>query len=168
MSTCLVYGWRQMVCAKCGGFLRSVSRILYIVLFSTCRPTSAACLLRSIRRLILLPSYCRDMPKLIKPTVIAYRRRGSATLPRVCKRFTSLKLNLTLILIPRLHDTTSCQTDWTTGWMFVYTMQPVVQPVWRPVVRGLTLTRILILTLLTLLTLLYLNFCVRVADPGRG
>jgi len=35
-------------------------------------------------------------------------------------------------LIPRLHDTTGCQTccttGFTTGWMFVYTMQPVVQP----------------------------------------
>ena len=35
----------------------------------------------------------------------------------------------------RLHDTTGCQTGCatavTTGWMFVYTMQPVVQPVNR-------------------------------------
>ena len=30
---------------------------------------------------------------------------------------------------PHLHDTTSCQTGWTTGWMFVYTMQPVWWPV---------------------------------------
>ena len=31
-------------------------------------------------------------------------------------------------LVPRLHDTTDCQTGCITGWMFVYTMQPVVQP----------------------------------------
>ena len=53
-----------------------------------------------------------------------------------------------LTLKPRLHDTTCCQTGCqtrlTTGWMFVYTIQPVVnpvvQPVWEPVVsckRGL-------------------------------
>jgi len=41
---------------------------------------------------------------------------------------------------PRLHDTTCCQTALTTGWMFVYTIQPVVKravkpvPVWQPVV----------------------------------
>ena len=36
------------------------------------------------------------------------------------------------------HDTTYCPTSLTTGWMFVYTMQPVaqpvVQPVWQPAV----------------------------------
>jgi len=35
-----------------------------------------------------------------------------------------------IILKPRLHDTTCCQTGWTTSlttsWMFVYTIQPVV------------------------------------------
>jgi len=74
---------------------------------------------------------------------------------------------------PRLHDTTCCETgcqagltnrlyrvykhstgcqtglttDLTTGWMFVYTIQPIVKPdvqqVWQPVVsckRGLTET----------------------------
>jgi len=59
---------------------------------------------------------------------------------------------ITILLKPRLHDTTCCQggcqsrltTGLTTGWMFVYTIQPVVkqvvQPVWQPVVsckRGL-------------------------------
>ena len=37
----------------------------------------------------------------------------------------------------RLHDTTGCQAGWTTGsttgWMFVYTMQPVLQLVVNPV-----------------------------------
>jgi len=36
-------------------------------------------------------------------------------------------------LKPRLHDTTCCQSGLTTGWMFVYTIQPVVKPVWQPV-----------------------------------
>ena len=31
-----------------------------------------------------------------------------------------------LCLKPRLHNTTCCQTGLTTGWMFVYTIQPVV------------------------------------------
>jgi len=30
-------------------------------------------------------------------------------------------------VIRRLHDTTDCQIGCTTGWMFFYTMQPVVQ-----------------------------------------
>jgi len=51
---------------------------------------------------------------------------------------------------PRLHDTTGCQavvqpfdnrlyrvnkhqTGLTTGWMFVYTIQPVVKQVWQPI-----------------------------------
>ena len=42
-------------------------------------------------------------------------------------------LSLELVhLLPRLHNTTGCQTGYTaglrTGWVFVYTMQPVVQP----------------------------------------
>ena len=32
-----------------------------------------------------------------------------------------------------LHDTAGCQTGLTTGWMFVYTIQPVVKQVWQPV-----------------------------------
>ena len=32
---------------------------------------------------------------------------------------------------PRLDDTTGCQTGLITGWMFAYTMQPVVQLVWQ-------------------------------------
>ena len=39
-----------------------------------------------------------------------------------------------LFIKPRLHDTTDCETGWTTGWMFVCTMQPVVKPVWQPVI----------------------------------
>ena len=41
---------------------------------------------------------------------------------------------------------TSCQTRLTTGWMFVYTIQPVVQPVWQPVVSckwGITVKKTL-------------------------
>jgi len=34
-----------------------------------------------------------------------------------------------VILKPRLHDATCCQSGLTSGWMFVYTIQPVVQPV---------------------------------------
>jgi len=64
---------------------------------------------------------------------------------------------LLALLIPRLHDTTSCQAGCTTGlttgcihdtavcqtgcqmglttgWMFVYTIQPVVKPDWQQVV----------------------------------
>jgi len=44
---------------------------------------------------------------------------------------------------PHLHDRTDCQTGWTTGWMFVYTMQPIVQLVWQQVVlckRGFNLS----------------------------
>ena len=47
-----------------------------------------------------------------------------------------------------IHDTavcqTGCQTGLTTGWMFVYTIQPVVKPDWQPVVsckRGRSGTR---------------------------
>ena len=40
-----------------------------------------------------------------------------------------------LKLIPRLHNTTGCQASLTIGWMFVYTIQPVVRPVVQP---GLT------------------------------
>jgi len=38
---------------------------------------------------------------------------------------------------PRLHDTTNCQIEQRvdTGWMFVYTIQPIVQPVVKPVWR---------------------------------
>jgi len=32
-----------------------------------------------------------------------------------------------------IHDTASCQTGCITGWLFVYTIQPVVKPVWQPV-----------------------------------
>jgi len=38
-----------------------------------------------------------------------------------------------VLLRPRLHDITGCQTGWTTSWMFVYTIQPVIQPVVQPV-----------------------------------
>jgi len=44
-------------------------------------------------------------------------------------------MNLSLIYLDtyplrhRLHDTAGCQTGLTTGWMFVYTIQPVVNPV---------------------------------------
>ena len=31
-----------------------------------------------------------------------------------------------------LHDTTGYQTALKTGWMFVYTIQPVVEPVVKP------------------------------------
>jgi len=34
---------------------------------------------------------------------------------------------------PRLRDTIGCQIGWTTSWMLVYTMQPVVRPLWQPV-----------------------------------
>jgi len=37
------------------------------------------------------------------------------------------------VVKPRLYDTTCCQTGLTTGWMFVYTTQPVIKPVVQPV-----------------------------------
>jgi len=43
-------------------------------------------------------------------------------------------LYVTRTFKPRLHDTICCQTGLTTGYMFVYTIQPVVKPVWQPVV----------------------------------
>jgi len=42
-------------------------------------------------------------------------------------------------IIPHLHDTTACQTRWTTGcttgWMFVYKIQPGVQPAVQLIVK---------------------------------
>jgi len=38
-----------------------------------------------------------------------------------------------MTVTPRLHHTTGCTSGLTTGWMFVYTMQPVVPPVAKPV-----------------------------------
>jgi len=62
------------------------------------------------------------------------------TPPRASRRCTKPS---SVMLKPRLHDTTCCQTGLTTGWMFVYTIQPVVsciqtlnccQPIWQPAV----------------------------------
>ena len=40
--------------------------------------------------------------------------------------------------VPHLHDTSGCQTALTTGWTFVYTIQPVVKPVVQPDERTAT------------------------------
>jgi len=44
-----------------------------------------------------------------------------------------IKPGCTTGLTTGLHDTAGCQTRLTTGWMFVYTIQPVVKPVGQPV-----------------------------------
>jgi len=71
---------------------------------------------------------------------------------RLNNRLNNRLFNRWAIWQPRLNNrllrvnkhSTGCQNGWTTSWMFVYTMQPVVQPVvqqvWEPVVsckRGL-------------------------------
>jgi len=58
--------------------------------------------------------------------------------PPVCQSGVQSKRSNTVFLLPRLHDKTGChagcQTALTTGWMFVYTIQPAVKPVWQQVV----------------------------------
>ena len=59
--------------------------------------------------------------------------QAACDLPWLCPRDSSMAFSVK----PRLHDTTCCQRvvkpGLTTGWMFVYTIKPVVNPVVQPV-----------------------------------